>query len=158
MNEISMEHFLPNRLSRIFQIHFFYSMTHWELYLCKLDIKIIMQGFISSLQDTKVIFLDAPRNIFSRKMQDLKLSCTWENFRTRSDYSSRITNIRIFHWGSRWNNSSWQAPNFNWILPVITKVREKIFRYVPSFARSLLIFCLMVKFKYFLGSSLKKVC
>ena len=35
-------------------------------------------------------------------------------------------------------------------------VREEVFRNVSSFARSPLIFFLMVKFKYFLDGSLKK--
>ena len=60
-------------------------------------------------------------------MQDLKLSYTWQNFQSRSYYSSRITELGIF-------------------------------RNVSSFARSPLIFSLMVEFKYFLGGSLKRVC
>ena len=77
--------FFSNRLWRIFQIHFFYSETHWELYFCKLRIK--MQSTTSSLQDAKVIFLyleyiflrSSWEEFFLERMQDLRLSYTWQN-------------------------------------------------------------------------------
>ena len=37
-------------------------------------------------------------------------------FQSSSYYRSRITELGIFHPSSRWNNSSWQAPNFSFRL------------------------------------------
>ena len=82
---------------------------HARLYIVLTRCKVYFLKFGISLPS----ILDAPSKIFLEKMQDLKLNHRWQKFQSCSYYSSRITEFGIFHLSSRWNNSSWQAPNFS---------------------------------------------